>query len=175
MRDIGRKRNERSGLGRNVERLGLIDAERTAFALLAGGREEHHHGDAPRKLLITVRQHIAMPSIESAGEISKKTRAFVARQGDIEESSDQRTHTGDRTLDLLRGGGVNVHFHCSAHLTIDNEPVGMDFGGCYVTAFHGSTDAVAPVSIPEVRKKENSVQRWHVPGESGCDRPFGLR
>ena len=52
MRNIGRKRHERSGLWRDVEGLRLIEAKGATLALLACAREKHYDGDAPRELLI---------------------------------------------------------------------------------------------------------------------------
>jgi hypothetical protein len=42
VRHSGRKRHERSGLWRNIERLRPIDAEGATLALLACACEEHH-------------------------------------------------------------------------------------------------------------------------------------
>src|SRR4030095_6224402 len=166
---IGRKRHERAGLWRNVERLRPIEAERATLALLACVHEEHHDGDAPRELFIRVGQQVTMSSIESAGDVSEKTRTFVVRQRYTEETRDTLTNTDDRTLDLLHRCGIDVHLQCPAYLAINDEPVGLNFSGCPFTALHRSAYAVAPLPIAEVRKDENCVSSGHPGRDSRMD------
>ena len=166
MRQISGKRDECSGLRHDVERLRPVDAEGTPLAVLAGAREEHHDRDAPRELPLRVGQHVTMSSIESAVEVSEKTRTFVARQADIEEPRDMLTDTGERTLDFLRGCRIDVHLQCPADLAINDEPVGMHFSRCRFAAFHRGSDAVTPLPIAEIRGDENSVLRCHARRDS---------
>ena len=100
-----------------------------------------------------------MSSIESASDVSEKTRAFVVRQRYPEEPRDPFAHAFDRTLDLLHGCGINVHLQCPAYLAINDEPIGMNFSRCLLTALHRRSDAVAPLPVAEVRNDENCVSR----------------
>jgi Coenzyme PQQ synthesis protein D (PqqD) len=110
-----------------------------------------------------------MPSIESADEVSEKTRTFIPRQWDAEEPRYTLTNTGNGTLDLLGGCGINVHLQCPANLTIDDEPVGMNFSRCRFTALHRRSYAVAPLPTAELGNDENSVSRWHAGRDSKMD------
>src|SRR5262245_23768337 len=165
MRQVGGKRHKGSRLRNNVERIRPIKAERTTRRVLARAREKHHDRDAPRELVTGIGEDVMMSSIESAGQVAEKAGTLVARQRDTEELRHTLTNACDRTLDLRRGCGIDLHFQCPARISIDDEPVGVDFGRCGFTMVHRGSDALAPLAVAKVRKDERSrvhvgIVRW---------------
>jgi hypothetical protein len=97
--------------------------------VLAGGRQKEHDGNASREILVPSGSDIAVATIESAREVSKKTRTLIAGERDPEESRDLRTNRIDGALYLVDDLQANLHVERTTRLLINPISVLIDLSG----------------------------------------------